>query len=205
MTTQDTTMGFVAGSTHTARAVRWAWDTAKSGGLCLAFVLRVTEPDGPQDGKTLPGRLYFDTDKADKSGRTAADRSMETLRAMGLQGEIDAVDEDAGGLDRGDVQVVVKLNDKGYPEAQYINPPRTGHNLRLFEAPDASAKREFFAKLKGEVPGANAPAARPSPAPQQQRPAVQQPTRGPGAQRPMAQRDDYPVDDFNGGDESIPF
>jgi hypothetical protein len=201
VTTQDTSMGFVAGSTHTARAVRWAWDTAKSGGLCLAFVLRVTEPDGPQDGKTLPGRLYFDTNQPDKSGRTAADRSMETLRAMGLQDEIDAVDEDAGGLDRGDVQVVVKLNDKGYPEAKYINPPHTGHNLRLFEAPDASAKRDFFAKIKGEVPGAAAkatgttPAARPAP---QQRPA-------PTPQRGPVQSQAYDPMEGAGGVDDIPF
>ena len=76
----------VDAGTYTARFARWHWDTSKKGDMCLAAMLRIT--GGPFDGQQVRGTLYFDTDKADKSGRTAADRSLETLRAMGLTGEI---------------------------------------------------------------------------------------------------------------------
>ena len=87
--------------TYTARFARWHWDTSKKGDMCLAAMLRIV--GGPFDGQQVRGTLYFDTDKVDKNGRTAADRSMEALRSAGLAGDLDAIElaGAAGGLFRG--------------------------------------------------------------------------------------------------------
>ena len=194
----DHSLGLADGSKHPARAVLWLWDTAPKGGVCLALILRLAT------GEEIRGRLYFDTDQADKNGRTTADRSMEALRAMGLVGELDTIDEDVGGLDQGDVEVVIKIKDNGYPEAKFINAPRGGATLKAFAPPPVDAKKAFFAQMKAraQAVGASArvtgtaptqAAARPAPV---ARPAVQ-PTRGPQTARPVAEE----APDFSGGDE----
>lgn len=137
--------------TYPARAVSWAWDTTKeTGAIFLRFVLRLTAESG-HSGYELDGRLYFDTDRTDDKGRTAADRSMETLRAMGLKGGIDAIDENTGGLSEGEVSVVVDYNDKGYPRAKWINPPRKARELRTFAAPSRQDKAAFFASMRERI------------------------------------------------------
>ncbi len=192
----DHSLGLLDGSKHPARAVRWLWDTAPKGGVCLALILRLAS------GEEIRGRLYFDTDQADKNGRTTADRSMEALRAMGLQGDLDTIDEDVGGLDQGDVEVVIKIKDNGYPEAKFINAPRGGATLKAFAPPPVDAKKAFFAQMKAraQAVGASAkasgtaPQARPAPV---ARPAVQ-PTRGPQTQA-------YDPTEGAGSDLDIPF
>lgn len=194
----DHSMGLRDGDKHTARAVRWLWDTAPKGGVCLALILRLS------GGEEIRGRLYFDTDQPDKNGRTTADRSMEALRAMGLAGELDTIDEDVGGLDQGDVEVVIKIKENGYPEAKYINAPRGAATLKAFAPPPVDAKKAFFAQMKARAAAAGAsakatgaaPAARP--APQRQRPA-------PTPQRGPAQTQAYDPTEGAGSDLDIPF
>lgn len=217
----DHARGFVDGEKHPARVVACLWDKAQRGGLCLALKLRITT--GPRAGECLTGRLYFDTDRADDKGRTAADRSMEALDAMGCNGDLESiVDGDgAGVLDQGDVEIVVGINAKGYPGAKFINPPSSGGgDVRAFDAPSEGDKRSFFAQMKaraqangmrakasGTAPAARtaAPAARPAPAPQQR--PTPQPTRGTGIGRPTGPA--APVDDFadnrSFAEDDIPF
>ena len=167
----DHAQGLLENSRHLARAVRWLWDTAQSGGMCLALILRLTT------GEEVRGKLYFDTDKADKNGRTTADRSLEALRAMGLEGDIDTIDEDTGGLDRGDCEVVIGINANGYAHAKFINAPRGGQTLKAFAPPPVDAKKAFFAQMKARAAATQAsakatgatPSARPTPQ-QQPRP-----------------------------------
>lgn len=211
-TPADHSLGLVDGDKHTARAVRWLWDTAPKGGVCLALILRLS------GGEEIRGRLYFDTDQPDKNGRTAADRSMEALRAMGLAGDLDTIDEDVGGLDQGDVEVVIKIKDNGYPEAKYINAPRSAASLKAFAPPAVDAKRAFFAQMKQRAAaagmGAKATGTAPA-APAQARPAAPaqrpapQPTRGPGspsrASTPAGFGGTEDVPDFSVGADDCPF
>lgn len=134
--------------TYPARFARWHWDTSKKGDMCLAAMLRIT--GGPFDGQQVRGTLYFDTDKADKNGRTAADRSMEALRSAGLVGELDAIDENAGGLDAGEVSISVEVNDKGFSFAKYINAAST---FSAFAPPPPDAKAQFFAQMRARAQG----------------------------------------------------
>ena len=195
---------------YTAKATRWAWDTAKDGGMCLALVFEITEGDAA--GAQIDGRLYFDTDRADANNRTAADRSMEALRAMGLTGDIDTIDEDVGGLDQGDVEVVIKIKDNGYPEAKFINAPRGGATLKAFAPPPVDAKKAFFAQMKARAQAAGASSKASGTAPAQttrapapqQRPAVQ-PTRGRDIGRPAPQTQAYDPTEDAGGNDDIPF
>lgn len=210
----DHARGFVDGEKHPARVVACLWDKAQRGGLCLALKLRITT--GPRAGECLTGRLYFDTDRADDKGRTAADRSMEALDAMGCNGDLESiVDGDgAGVLDQGDVEIVVGINTKGYPGAKFINPPSSGGgDVRAFDAPSEGDKRSFFAQMKaraqangmrakasGTAPARQAaPVARPAPAQRQPPPA----TRGQGIGRPAAPIDESADNrDFS---DDIPF
>ena len=124
--------------TYTGRATRWAWDTTRDGSMCLRVAIQVA-------GEIVRGTLYFDTDREDTKGRTAADRSMEVLRAMGLRGGLDTItDEGGGGLDQGEVSVVVEIDRGGYCVAKYINAPQV---VRAFSAPSPDAKRAFFAQM----------------------------------------------------------
>jgi hypothetical protein len=209
----DHSRGFTEGEKHPARVTGCLWDKAQSGGLCLALKFRIT--GGPREGEELRGRLYFDTERSDSKGRTAFDRSMEALDAMGCSGDLESiVDGDgAGVLDRGDVEVVVGLDKNGYPGAKFINRPNSGGvQLKAFDAPTEQDKRSFFAQMKAraQAAGRSAKAAgtapmQPRPAPAQ-RPAPQapQPTRGPGAPRSSAPAYD-PTDGFAGDDSEIPF
>lgn len=211
----DHSRGFAEGEKHPARVTGCLWDKAQSGGLCLALKFRITS--GPREGEELRGRLYFDTERADGKGRTAFDRSMEALDAMGCSGDLESiVDGDgAGVLDQGEVEIVVGLDKNGYPAAKFINRPNSGGvQLKAFDAPTEQDKRSFFAQMKARATAAGrsakasgtapaqptrapVPVQRPAP---QQRPAVQ-PTRGPGApSQPLSQRDDYPV-----SEDEIPF
>ena len=181
--------------TYTARFARWHWDTRKKGDMCLAAMLRIV--GGPFDGRQVRGTLYFDTDKADKNGRTAADRSMEALRSAGLAGDLDAIDENTGGLDAGEVSISVEINDRGFAFAKYINAAST---FSAFQPPAPDAKAQFFAQMKAHQQGTaqaqratgtqptaqRAPVAPVAPAQTQQRPAAQSSGQQ-GQQRPAAQ------------------
>lgn len=180
--------------TYPARTRLFAWDTDRNGEVCMPMVLELCDCD--YAGIQVEGRLYFDTERVDKSGKTAADRSMETLRAIGLPGgTLESIDEQ--GIGNGLVSVVVDINAAGYPVAKFINPPGGGRNgVKVFEPPAPDAKAAFFAKMRA-LSGGTAPAPRPqAPAPTParangnapaQRPA---PTTGFGA--PVSGEDDIP-------------
>lgn len=179
--------------TYTARATRWHWDTSRNGDMCLALMLRID--GGPHDGQSVRGTLYFDTERADTKGRTAADRSLEALRSLGLRGGVDTIDEGTGGLDAGQVSVVVEINDRGYPVAKYINALST---FSAFAPPPADAKRAFFAqmnaRLKTAEAGARAAGTRPA---QPTQPTAPQRPAGPPrgfaqSSAPAADTDDVP-------------
>ena len=134
--------------TYTARATQWHWDTTKDGEMCLKLKFQ-TKSEPPHE---VNGTLYFNTDKADQKGRTAADRSMEALRSMGLRGDLDTVTaEGGGGLSQGDVSIVVEINDRGFAFAKYINPVAS---FTPFAPPSQDAKRAFFAQMKARTAGA---------------------------------------------------
>lgn len=207
--TADHSRGFVDGEKHPARVVACLWDKAQRGGLCLALKLRIT--GGAREGECLTGRLYFDTDRADDKGRTAADRSMEALDAMGCNGDLETIVDGtgAGVLDQGDVEIVVGINAKGYPGAKFINPPSSGGgDVRAFDAPSEGDKRSFFAQMKARAQAngsrakasGTAPVARPAPAQRQPPP----PTRGQAIGRPAAPVDES-ADDRTFEEDSIPF
>lgn len=165
------------GTTHPARLVAWEWDTTSDGDMYLAVIARIA--DGPFAGMDLRGRLYFQTDRADKNGRTAADRSMETLRAAGLQGTLETVDATTGALDAGVLSVVVerKVGNDGntYVNAKYLNPPR-GASIKTFAPPTPDAKRAFFAQMKQREAAAGRAVAQP---PTQPRPVTKAPSSTP--------------------------
>jgi len=185
----DAPQGAAIDGTHPARFVRWHWDTAKSGDINLAAMLRIV--GGPFDGKQVPGNLYFDTDRTDKNGRTAADRSTETLRAAGLVGDLDSIGDDVGGLDANEVSIVVETKD-GYPRAKYINPARS---FTAFAPPPEDKKAAFFAQMKARQQGTaqaqRATGAAPvhaQRAPAQQQRSAQQSSGQQGQQRQAAQQ-----------------
>lgn len=133
---------------YSAKCTRWSWDTTRDGDPCLAcqFTLTSRKP-----GWTLEGRLYFDTEREDKLGRTAADRSLEALHAMGFEGDLtslDGLDAEPGAITRGEVTLVVDINEKGYNVIKFINAPRGARELRVFAEPDNQTKGGFFAKMK---------------------------------------------------------
>lgn len=143
--------------TYRARARSWAWDTTKNGDMCLAVMFALI---GEHEGYQIDGRLYFDDEKPDPKGRTALDRSMEVLHAMGLQGDdLSVIDEGTGGIDAGEVELVVVINDKGYPQTKYINAPRRGRDLRTFAPPGQDTKSSFFARMKARTAALSAKAA----------------------------------------------
>ena len=152
---------------YSAKCSRWAWDTAKSGDPCLACQFTLTSG---RPGWTLEGRLYFDMDetRADKFGRTAADRSLEALHAMGFEGDLgslDGLDADPDCITRGEVTLVVDINEKGYNVVKFINAPRSTRELKVFAEPDQGTKQGFFAKMaarsKALAAKTNATGARP--------------------------------------------
>lgn len=166
---------------YTARATRWHWDTPKSGdGMCLAVMLRIEE--GPHAGTDLRGTMYFDTERADpKTGKTAADRSIDALRCMGLVGGLESIDDNGGGgLSAGLASVKVEIGENGRPLAKYINPHTP---FTAYAPPGAQAKQAFFAqmnaRLRAAEQGARAAGTAPTRAPAPQRaPAPRQPPRG---------------------------
>jgi hypothetical protein len=143
--------------TYSARATAWAWDTTKDGKPYLTINLDA-------EGATVRGRLYFDTDRTDANGRTSAERSMEVLRAMGLRTTLRALVTGAERIDTGRVSVEVVHNDKGYPEAKYINAPLAP---KVFAAPAREQMLELIAAVDGEGTTPTRPAPQRAPAPRQ--------------------------------------
>ena len=126
--------------TYPARTRLFAWDTDRNGEVCLNLLLTLVDCEA--EGIEVEGKLFFDTERVDAKGRTAADRSMEVLRAMGLPGgTLESIDAEDGGINNGLVSVVVEITDKGYPVAKYINAPGGGRGeVKVWAppAPDAS-------------------------------------------------------------------
>jgi hypothetical protein len=127
--------------TYTARAVSWAWDTDRDSNPCIKIMFALS--DG-RPGWQIDGTLYLDESKADAKGRTALDRSMEALRAMGLTGDLTA---ELNGLDAGEVSLVTDINERGYARVKWINAPRSARELRTFAPPAAPELNGFLAKL----------------------------------------------------------
>lgn len=189
--------------TYPARTRLFAWDTDRNGEVCLNLLLTLVDCEA--EGIEVEGKLYFDTSRVDAKGRTAADRSLEVLHAMGLPGgtleSIDLRPEDGGGINDGLVSVVVEITDKGYPVARYINVPNGGRGeVKVWAPPAPDAKAAFFAKMRALSGASGASAPRP------QAPAAARPARANGntpAQRPA------PVTGFgapvSGQEDDIPF
>jgi hypothetical protein len=185
--------------TYPARTRLFAWDTDRNGEVCLNLLLTLVDCEA--EGIEVEGKLYFDTSRVDAKGRTAADRSMEVLHAMGLPGgtleSIDLRPEDGGGINDGLVSVVVEITDKGYPVARYINVPNGGRGeVKVWAPPAPDVKAAFFAKMRA-LSGGTAPAPRPqAPAPAPARangnPPAQRPAPVTGFGAPIAGEDDIP-------------
>lgn len=158
--------------TYLARAVSWAWDTDRDGNPCIAIMFALSEG---RPGWQIDGKLYLDDARQDAKGRTALDRSMEALRAMGLQGDLAA---ELTGLDTGDVSLVTDINDKGYARVKWINAPRSARELRVFAAPAAQELSGFLARINAKSRAlharAQASGAAPIAQPRQSAPAPQQ-------------------------------
>ena len=169
--------------TYTARAISWAWDTDRNGEPCIKIMFALS--DG-RPGYQLDGTLYLDESKPDAKGRTALDRGMEALRAMGLDGDLTA---ELDGIDRGDVSLVTDINAKGYARVRFVNAPRAARELRTFAPPAAPELNGFLAKLnaKSRALSARAQASGTRPAAQQpqqaQQAQPQQPRQSAPAQR----------------------
>lgn len=206
-------------STYTARAREWSWDTDRDGNPCLALMFEIE--GGEHAGYQIEGRLFLDETKADKNGRTALDRSMEALRAMGLKGDLVA---DLAGLDAGTVEIVTDINEKGYAKIKYINAPRAARELRTFAPPDAGSLGGFLAKINARsraiaarvqasgtvqvspqpqrpaAPAQRAASANAAPRPQQTQQRAQQPAQRQAPPRmPPSGSQDF------GADDEIPF
>lgn len=161
----ETETNHLQAGTYSARCTAFAWDTTKNGDPCLACQFSLTSG---KPGFVLEGRLYFDTEKEDTKGRTAADRSLEALNAMGFEGDLsalDGLDADPECITKGSVDLVVEINERGYPVVKFINAPRSARDLRVFNAPDQGTKQGFFAKMaarsKALAAKTNATGARP--------------------------------------------
>lgn len=128
--------------TYRARAITWSYDTTKDGDLCIALMFELL--DG-RPGYQIDGRLYLDESKPDAKGRTALSRSMEALTAMGLEGG--ALTPDLAGIDRGEVEIVTDINDKGYARIKWINAPRAPRDLRTFAPPEAPQLNNLLARI----------------------------------------------------------
>lgn len=183
---------------YPGRLKLFAWDTDKNGEVCLPMMLELCDCEFA--GVQVEGRLYFDTERVDAKGKTVADRSLETLKAMGLSGGLESIDTD--GIGEGLVSVVVAINDAGYPFARYVNPPGGGwrNGVKVFEAPSTDAKAAFFAKMRAlSGSSAQAPAPNHAPAP---RPAARPANGRPAAPaRPAPTTGFAPVE----GEDDIPF
>lgn len=189
--------------TYPARTRLFAWDTDRNGEVCLNLLLTLVDCEA--EGIEVEGKLYFDTSRVDAKGRTAADRSLEVLHAMGLPGgtleSIDLRPEDGGGINNGLVSVVVEITDKGYPVAKYINAPGGGWGeVKVWAPPAPDAKAAFFAKMRAlSGSSAQAPAPNHAPAP---RPAARPANGRPAAPaRPAPTTGFAPVE----GEDDIPF
>ena len=138
--------------TYSARATSWAWETTREGTPCLA--VRFALADSTQ---SIDARLFFDSDRADKAGKTPLDRSMAALRAMGLAGPLA---ENMTGLDRGTVEIVTDVSERGYPRVKWVNPPGRGSDgpVRVFAAPQPQQLRAFLARVNAAAPAPAAPA-----------------------------------------------
>ena len=162
--------------TYTARAISWAWDTDKNGDPCIKIMFALS--DG-RPGYQLDGTLYLDESKPDAKGRTALDRGMEALRAMGLDGDLTA---ELDGIDRGDVSLVTDINAKGYARVRFVNAPRAARELRTFAPPAAPELNGFLAKLNAKSRALSARAQASG-----TRPAAQQPDGHPQIARAAGQ------------------
>lgn len=163
--------------TYRARAVQWGWDEDKNGDPCVALLFELSEG---KPGYRLDGRLYLDESKPDAKGRTALSRSMEALRAMGLDGQIPG-DLSTVDLSAGEVSLVVEINAKGYPFAHFINAPRAPRELRTFATPAPQKVNAFLAKINARLKATEAASRASGTASMQTQPArqpVQQPAQG---------------------------
>lgn len=171
---------------YLARATEWTWDTGKEkddgspGDPCIAIMFRVEdERAGEHNGLSLDRRLYLDDDRADSRGRTPFDRTMEVLRAMGLDGEIPA-DLSTVDLAIGRVELVTEVNAAGYAAIKFVNVPGAGgRDLRTFAPPQPQQLNPFLAKLNARLKTlnarSNASGTRPAQPTQPTQPTRQQP------------------------------
>jgi hypothetical protein len=183
----------VKAGTYSARPTLFAWDTDKNGEVCMPMMLELCDCD--YAGIQVEGRLYFDTDRVDSKGKTAADRSMETLRAIGLPGgTLESIDEH--GIGNGLVSVVVDINAAGYPVAKFINPPgrwsQRGEGVRGARAGCEGRLLREDARAVGWHAPAPRPQAPAAPARANGNPPAQRPAPVTGFGAPIAGEDDIP-------------
>jgi len=139
---------------HKGRAIEWKWETDSYGTPCIAVMFSID--GGSFDGYRVDGKLYLDNEKADKHGRTARERSMRALRAMGLVGELTY---ELDGIDANVVDLVIDTNAKGYAFVKWVNDPNAGNGrtLKVFNEPPRQQIASFLAQLNARE---NAVAAR---------------------------------------------
>ena len=107
--------------------------------------------NGPCAGQRITAFLYF-ADTAGKSGKTVAERSLESLRACGFTG--DDIDKFADQHPDIECQIVVEhetYEGKTRAKVKWINPATRGFT---FEKPlDSTSLRKYSAQLKSTLKG----------------------------------------------------
>lgn len=189
---------------HTARAMVSGWGKTKNGNHEFAIEFEIV--GGEANGERIVAYLYF-TDGA-------FDRSIESLRACGWQGDDLGMLGTDDSLGRNEVQLIVEhetYDGKNRARVKWIN--RAGGIPKRDELPK-NELRSFAATMKGRIKALDAvkgngggTAARPQPAANGtgQRPGAAATPR-PAAQAPAD--DALPPDDFGdatGSDDEIPF
>lgn len=108
--------------------------------------------NGPQAGQKITSFLYFSS-TAGRSGKTVAERSIESLRACGFTG--DDIDKFAEQTPDIECQIVVEhetYQGKTTAKVKWVN--QAGGGGFVFEKPlDSTSLRKFSAQFKGALKG----------------------------------------------------
>lgn len=146
---------------YDAKATSWCWEKSKAGETYLALLFAFTAPgeDGNNRNWTCRGALFFG-EKPDAKGRMPWQKSLDVLRAMGLDGDdLSVIDENVGPIGEGAVDIEVEHeaytdrdgNDRVALKAKWINPPQVAKTLTARNAPEAHEKQSFMQQMKARI------------------------------------------------------
>lgn len=146
---------------YDAKATSWCWEKSKAGETYLALLFAFTAPgeDGNNRNWTCRGALFFG-EKPDAKGRMPWQKSLDVLRAMGLDGDdLSVIDENVGPIGEGAVDIEVEHeaytdkegNDRVALKAKWINPPQAAKTLTARNAPEAHEKQSFMQQMKARI------------------------------------------------------